>query len=30
MSLEKRLGLEAQLVEDVAMGRDLSHYPDEM
>lgn len=27
MSLEKRFGMEAQLVEDVAMGRNLSHYP---
>lgn len=27
MSLEKRFGMEAQLVEDVAMGRDISQYP---
>ena len=28
MSLEKRFGMEAQLVEDAAMGRDLSQYPE--
>ena len=28
MTLEKRFGLEAQLVEDAAMGRDLSQYPE--
>ena len=27
MSLEKRFGMEVQLVEDAAMGRDLSGYP---
>ena len=27
MSLEKRFGMEVQLVEDVAMGRDTSRYP---
>lgn len=27
MSLEKRFGMEAQLVEDVALGRDTSGYP---
>lgn len=27
MSLEKRFGMEARLVEDVAMGRDTSEYP---
>ena len=27
MSLEKRFGMEAQLVEDVAKGKDLSRYP---
>lgn len=28
MSLEKRFGMEAQLVEDAAAGRDLSQYPE--
>ena len=28
MTLEKRFGLEAQLVEDAARGRDLSQYPE--
>ena len=28
MSLEKRFGMEAQLVEDATMGRDLSQYPE--
>jgi acetylornithine/succinyldiaminopimelate/putrescine aminotransferase len=28
MSLEKRFGMEAQLAEDAAAGRDLSQYPE--
>lgn len=28
MSLEKRFGLEAQLVEDAAIGHDLSQFPE--